>query len=89
MTLCSGVSMNGFELPQNRNDLLRFTQAIKYDDHDSISLFIGDSLVIVEVGVCLIRFLKIKKIALDLIRFRVGVMPCVSSLIKTVMSRRL
>ena len=75
--------MNGFELPQNRNDLLRFTQAIKYDDPDSISLFIGDSLVIVEVGVCLIR-----KIALDLIRFRVGVMPCVSSLIKTVMSRR-
>ena len=60
MTLCSGVSMNGFELPQNRNDLLRFTQVIKYDDHDSISLFIGDSLVIVEVGVCLIRFLKIR-----------------------------
>ena len=87
MTLCSGVSMNGFELPQNRNDLLRFTQAIKYDDHDS-TLFIGDSLVIVEVGVCLIRFLKIKKIALDLIRFRVGVMPCVSSLIKTLASRR-
>ena len=79
--------MNGFELSQNSIDLLRFTQAIKYDDHDSISLFIGDSLVIVEVGVCLI-FLKIKKIALDLIRFRVGVMPCVSSLIKTVMSRR-
>lgn len=49
MTLCSGVSMNGFELPQNRNDLLRFTQAIKYDDHDSISLSIGDALVIVEV----------------------------------------
>ena len=37
--------MNGFELPQNRNDLLRFTQAIKYDDPDSISLFIGDSLM--------------------------------------------
>ena len=45
MTPCSGVSMNGFELPQNRNDLLRFTQAIKYDDPDSISLFIGDSLM--------------------------------------------
>ena len=27
MTPCLGVSMNGFELPQNRNDLLRFTQA--------------------------------------------------------------
>ena len=43
--LFSGVSMNGFELPQNRNDLLRFTQAIKYDDPDSISLSIGDALM--------------------------------------------